>query len=193
MKELANSWQRKWLALDAHHPKLQDMANAIERLAASWFCNDKTDRHLLVLVGRTGCGKTHCVRRLANWAQSASATAWDKHFWENPPSVRYTAWTEICDSYNRDPKQDIVGHLNQNMLLVLDDVGAEVDKYKTGEMNLKLQMLMDRRSKLWTVITTNVLPSQWSTRWDERIADRFLRDSIVCDISDVESYSTLKA
>jgi DNA replication protein DnaC len=185
-------WQIKWLKLDAHHPKLSEMADAVQRLAFGWYRNSFSERHLLVLVGRTGCGKTHCARRLAAWARYVGVSAWEAGWWPDVPNVSYTAWTEACDDFSRDPKANIMGDLTTQTLLVLDDVGAEVDRWKTGEMNVKLQMVLDRRTKLWTAITTNVEPSRWSARWDERIADRLLRDSIVCDVSEVESYQTRK-
>lgn len=186
---LITPWQRKWLKLDVWNDGVQTMADAVEKFARGWYSNNKSSPKLLVIVGRTGCGKTHCLRAMASWARFASVSAWEAAMWPEPPSVHFCSWPELCEDFARDPKLDLIGDLVQQKLLALDDVGAEIDRWKTGEMNVKLQIALDRRSKLWTAITTNIEPSGWASRWDERIADRLLRNSMVCDVSKVGSYN----
>ena len=73
--------------------------------------------------------------------------------------------------------------------LVIDDIGAESDRYKSGEAIDKLCQILSRREGMFTVVTTNVEPSNWSALLDARVADRLLRKSVVVDMFEVPSFT----
>ena len=64
-------------------------------------------------------------------------------------------------------------------VLFLDDIGAETEKYKTGESVDALCQVLSRREDKWTMITTNIDPMNWSQRFDVRVADRLNRHSAI--------------
>jgi DNA replication protein DnaC len=74
-------------------------------------------------------------------------------------------------------------------LLALDDVGAETDRHHVGTG--KLCQILSRRERRFTIVTTNIQPDFWEVKFDRRVSDRFLRNSIVVDLSAVPSYGTL--
>jgi len=74
-------------------------------------------------------------------------------------------------------------------ILFLDDIGAESDKYKSAENVDALCQLLSRRERKWTLVTTNFRTEQWDQQFDARVADRLMRNSIVCDL-ECGSYAT---
>lgn len=81
----------------------------------------------------------------------------------------------------------------ENDLVILDDIGAETDQYKSGIPNDKLCQILSRREKRFTVVTTNIAPQNWMERFDGRINDRLCRNSVILDISGVPSYAITSA
>lgn len=68
-------------------------------------------------------------------------------------------------------------------LLILDDVGIETDVFKSGLPTARLCELLNERVGKFTVITTNVPLGSWAPRWDARVEDRLLRDSMVFEMA----------
>jgi DNA replication protein DnaC len=52
--------------------------------------------------------------------------------------------------------------------------------------------VLSRREQQFTVITTNIAPDNWNTRFDIRIADRLMRNTNVVDLSGVPSFAVAK-
>jgi DNA replication protein DnaC len=77
-------------------------------------------------------------------------------------------------------------------LMFLEDIGPEVDRFKTGEPTERLRELFNVMKNKWMVVTTNVPVADWEKRWDGRIMDRMLRNSVIVDMSGVPSYQKTK-
>jgi hypothetical protein len=183
---LRTRWQRRWLGLDATHPRLQALADACERLCARWHARAEAPNRLLVVVGNPGCGKTHCARGVFHWARHAAFSAWEQGRWDRVPDALYAHWPAVCD----DCKNGLFGaleDLGRATLLIVDDAGAEHDPSKMAAA--KLCQLLTRRERLWTLLTTNIQPAAWEERFDARVADRLLRHSMLCDLTPVPSYA----
>jgi DNA replication protein DnaC len=189
MNPCNTDWQRKWLRLDVYAPEIQEMATAAQQLASNWFHARAESKKLLVLVGETGVGKTLCAKALLDWARSGVAhLAWERRHWRDViPSASFYRWPEIADKF-KEGQYGVLQDLFDTTLIGLDDVGAEHDPSRNAADKL-CQVLSRRQDRLWTVITTNVAPAEWPTRFDKRIADRLMRSSVVVDLSHVESYS----
>ena len=182
-------WGRKWLALDVTHPDLNTAASTAESYCGRWFRNYAKDS-LLVLVGGFGCGKTHIAKRIEWFCAQAAFKALASGHWgsESVPSVFYISWPEEVSAFN-EKKYGIMEDAFGADLLVLDDVGAESDPFKTRVGIDRLCQILSRREKRFTVLTTNVAVSNWVERFDGRINDRLFRNSIIMDLSRVPSYA----
>lgn len=167
-------------------------------MAVYEFCKAYSKRpsvgNRLIISGPNGVGKTHCAKAIHKWAQRISLQLPLVHI----PNVdgddiqlataQYLFWPGVVDGFKRD-EWDIVEEACKQSLVVLDDVGAEHDPSGIGRE--KLYYMLERRAQMWTVITTNVPPNQWDTRFESRIASRFLRNCVVVDLADVQDYGLL--
>lgn len=188
MTECQTPWGRKWLKLDCHDQRLQDMALRAEKFCGRWF-RYQPRPSLLVLAGEPNSGKTHVAKKIASWAQSAAMKAFEDGLdktWKKLPSIVYLNWPEVVDAF-RDNLNGTMDDMLSAGLLILDDVGAEYDPTKNATN--RLCQILSRREKEFTVITTNINPVSWPESFDARICDRFLRNSEVVDLFGVPSYA----
>jgi DNA replication protein DnaC len=192
MHPCKTDWQRKWLRLDVYAPEIQAMADAAQQLGSNWFHNRRDSKKLLVLVGETGCGKTHTAKALLDWAQCGVAhLAWERRHWRDViPSAAFYRWPEITDKF-KEGQYGVLQDLFDVTLAGIDDLGAEHDPSRNAADKL-CQVLSRRQDRLWSVITTNVSPIEWPHRFDKRIADRLMRSSVIVDLSKVESYALVR-
>ena len=187
-------WQRKHLRLEITHPSVQTMADAVEAFAGRWFRREPSQR-LLVLSGITGCGKTHCLHAIERVASLLSVTAYTGLRWPHPPTLWSVEWPRVVATCDDSTEDSVLTDCNDADLLLVDEIGAESDRYRSGHSTGLLASLLNRRIDtpgLYTLITTNVPPSEWSSRWDARIENRLLRGSVVVDLSDAPSYTTIQ-
>ena len=190
MKQCKSKWQQKWLKLDAYHPDLELLAGEAEKFCARWF-NNSPRPALLVIVGDFGSGKTHTAKAIFRFCSAAAFSALETKKWgaDHVPSAIFLDWPEVATEFAQS-NFTIMQDAAETDLVVLDDVGSENDPWKV--CSDKLCQILSRREKKFTVVTTNVSPANWTERFDGRINDRLMRNSVICDISTVPSYS-LKA
>lgn len=130
--------------------------------------NCKTD---MVLMGHTGCGKTH----LAVSYLREKGNLFDR-FLPVPELL-----LEIRDSYRNDSKvseKEIIDKYSGRGLMVLDDLGSE----KSTEFSIAtLSLIIDRRirDEKQTIITTNLSLKQVEERLSARIASRMATMKII--------------
>lgn len=78
-------------------------------------------------------------------------------------------------------------------ILLLDDVGSEVDKFKTNEPKERLRKLLGEREKKSTMISTNVPVREWANVWDSRVEDRLFRNgALVFDMAGIPRFSEVE-
>jgi DNA replication protein DnaC len=174
------------------HPKVLEACNAVKAFGFDWFQHKRSRR--LVLAGHSGCGKTQLAKALYRWASAASMLAWEKRHWSKPPGCGFLLWQEVCDRLedSRSSMVDLLSDAVTEPLLIVDDIGAESDRFKSGKGVDALGYLLTRRQDSgFTMLTTNVLPDEWHARWDERVRDRLLRESTVVDMSECPSWAAL--
>lgn len=102
-------------------------------------------------------------------------------------TVQFMFWPGVVDRF-KPPQLDYetVEEALCQSLVIIDDMGAEHDPSGIGRE--KLFFMLERRAKQWTVMTTNVPPEQWETKFERRIASRFLRNCQAVDLSQVPDY-----
>lgn len=189
---LNDPWQQKWLGLAVSHPKVQEASDAVKSFAFDWFRHKRPRR--LVLTGQSGCGKTDLAKSLFRYANAASMLSWERGHWRSTPGCSFLLWQEVCDRLedSKASMVDILSDAIHETLLIVDDIGAESDRFKSGKGTDALGYLLTRRQDAgFTMLTTNVPSSGWGARWDSRVEDRLLRDSTVIDMGECPSWSSI--
>ena len=159
------------------HPTIQDVADAAEKFCGRWYRNHPA-KSMLIIYGDTGCGKTHTAKAIFKFAMKSASSAFDSKAWgmDSRPSSMFISWPEAASQFGEKNFGVVEDAMNES-LLILDDVGAENDPWNVCKD--KLCQILSRRENKFTVVTTNIEPDNWSKKFDIRIEDRLLRNSIV--------------
>lgn len=188
--KLESPWQRKWLGLAITHPDIQAAAKTVETFCGGFYHGKPAER--LILCGPTGNGKTSIATSIAKWATIIAIEAYTKKHWPNPPRTTLVRWQSVIDDIEERSTALALDPLLDSELLVVDDIGAETDRFKSGKpVDALTQLLSQAQGRTWLVITTNIGPDEWPTKWGDRVEDRLLRDSVVIDLSAVPSWAKL--
>lgn len=179
-------WQDRWLKLNRHHPKMNELANEVQRWCGQCVRNHRNSP-LLIVVGDNGSAKTHALKAAHAFIKSASMTGWEMRGWSKPIETMYFDWEHLAQTED----ELILKSAAECNALFLDDIGAETDRFKSGLPTERLRHLLGERENKFTMITTNIWPKQWPSRWDARVNDRLLRKSRIVKLDGVPSFATL--
>lgn len=144
----------------------------------------------MILAGETGVSKTHTLKRIMALFRSWGMSIWMRG-WGHCPSIQFIEWSSIATQDSKD-HDFLFEDACECDILLLDDLGSEIDKFKSNEPIERLRFLLGRREKKITAITTNVPVSMWPQKWDQRVNDRLFRgNSTVVDLFGVPSYTEI--
>lgn len=121
----------------------------------------------LSLIGKTGTGKTHCARRLWDWAETRFE--WTRFEYIQMPIY----WPAMIRDLRAGERYHELRELAEWPVLMVDDIGAERDT--TGFAAEQLNTLLGCRVGKWTIITSNLMLHQLAGI-DPRISDRIIRE-----------------
>jgi DNA replication protein DnaC len=136
----------------------------------------------LMVIGKTGVGKTHLAialgKRLCEEGQTTAFYSSNLLFEEaaaERAAGRYLAWLRRCKKAS---------------VLILDDFALR--NYTHEEANILLEILEDRYQKSITIVTSQVSPAGWTSLFEdpviaEAITDRLKNPSAVVELKG-ESY-----
>lgn len=147
---------------------------------------------MLVLYGNNGAGKTHLANRVYRWASRVGVAlplVEDQHGSRHCPRPLMFHWPTYVDAL-KGGNWSLVEDAEQADLLLLDELGGSYDPTKLGLD--KLCRILSTREKMWTLVTTNLVPDSWEEAFDRRVASRLIRNSQLVDMTDVPDYSTVK-
>jgi len=139
----------------------------------------------LVLAGATGVGKTHALRRAYAFLRNHSGDLWPRPYATPPGVVSYT-WSRVVQ-LERFQWDDIEVETQRARMVLIDDVGSEVDRYKTGEPAERLRVTLDLCAGKWLLVTTNVPKARFADVFDARVQSRMER-AVVLDLVGVPDY-----
>lgn len=184
-------WRQKVLGLDErHHPKIASLAASAERFAVACLRDIRDQGTAFAIAGQTGVGKTHVVERICRYVGSNQVEAWARGWWtgDHIPRPCVLRWPSVVAAKD-DVWSDCMDEVRAARLVVLDDLGAEGDRYRNSESVVRLHMVFEhlRPAWKWILVTTNVPILQWKARWDQRIADRLMTFARI-DLTSVPSY-----
>lgn len=191
--ELPTPWQRNVLRLRITHPSVPEAAAEVERFARLFMRRERPARRLIVFGG-IGSGKTTAVSGLAAWANRIGTNAWECGYWPRPPRTIFVRWQVLCDAIegSRSGFTEFIDPMLDDDLIVLDDAGAESDRYRSGKsLDALSYLLSSAQEKNWLALTMNYGPAEWGARFDPRIEDRLLRDAILADFAQAPSWAKL--
>jgi DNA replication protein DnaC len=106
------------------------------------------------------------------------------------PSVVFVRWPVVCDGF-REGRFGIVDDMKTAGLLIIDDLGAESDQYKSKVHVDQLCQVMSRREFAFSIISTNIDPDKWVEMFDVRVHDRFNRNSVLPNLDGIPSFQTV--
>ena len=182
--------------MECHHTDIQTAADAVQSFCASWakLSPEPSESSMLVLQGQSGCGKTRLAKRVYAWALRVALTAYfqSEHVASSIPTVKFIDWSMVCNP-ERMSEASWIGFLEDigsDSLVVIDDIGCDVDRFKSGASIERLCMVLNRRSGRHTMITTNHEVKSWATVFDARVSDRLNRNSRVIEMKS-PSYATV--
>lgn len=175
--DTAEFWARL-LKLDvAHHHRVRSLCRWAGYFVRRTLKNERGDGNALVLDGPTGTGKTtvgrFCARAFNDYileALSAGLTKWRK----SPlPSAAILNWSKFC----RDMERQETGPWRLDEVLaadviILDDVGAESDRFRSGGHKAELRDFLEECRNKWLMVSTNVPRKEWPEAFGQRVASR---------------------
>lgn len=128
----------------------------------------------LSLVGISDTGKTHLAKRICRKVRRAGMFQTTLTVGKEDVSypIEFCYWPERAEELQKNEDADYY-HMKNVKFLVLDDIGAIVDK--SGFVTSKLGILMGQRENMWTVVTANLGPAEIAAKLDTRIASRMIR------------------
>jgi len=179
------------MGLDLHHPVVAKMARWCARFARRCVLSERP-LPWVVLVGKTGCGKTRAAKRAIRIIRESALDAQIAGYWSGRLCTAVTAdWPQLAEM-DDDDYADASRDLTEADVVLLDDIGAETDRYRSGLPTGRLRRLLGDLERRAVLVTTNVPMAQWESRWDARVASR-LSAAKVLDLAAVPDYRPIKA
>ncbi len=181
-------WLREHLKLETNNnPKLKELEDEVGRFCAGIWNHPQAGRQL-VISGHNGTGKTHVAKAVQRWV---SRTGHAKEYVREPGVIRHVNvilwhWPHLLDTL-KNGNWDVVEDMFDVCLLIIDEMGGGHDPSQVGTD--KLCQILSRRERMWTLLTTNITPSDWEERLDRRIASRLFRNSTLVDLTDVPDFN----
>lgn len=175
-----------------HHPDVRTMVAWGAEFTSRAILNRRPQ--WLVLSGGTGCGKTLLAKRALRVIRETSLDAYNAGLWGDRGRTCTTAqadWPRLVEITDDADYEDAARDLREADVVLLDDVGAETDRFKSGAPASRLRRLLSDLEHKWVLITTNLLPTQFMGRWDARVASR-LSAAHVFNASNIPDYRAIQ-
>lgn len=181
------AFRRKVLALDeTHHPKVASLAKWTERWIKAAATNERgTKTRWMLFSGRSGTGKTHATKAAHKFLRGAAMALWPR-WYPGPPAMRYVIWSKAV-ALERYGWEDLEDEIRACAMVFVDDVGSEIDRFRTGEPAERLRLFLDKCQGKWLLMSTNVARHDFAKTFDSRVQSR-LEMAACLDLSDVPDF-----
>lgn len=189
----ALAWSDRVLKIRRYHQEHDDMCLAIHTMAGDWFRN--RNPHVLTIAGNSGCGKTMATKAFHRYCGSTATRAlYGGGYTLETPSPWWAYWPDVMASYNDgEAWADLLPSLTDPVILFMDDVGQESDRFKSGDMSRALLSVLSHRARKFTVITTNVEPDRFPEVYGKAVEDRLYRNGgVLVEMFGVRSFNVVE-
>lgn len=205
----ADDWNWRWELVGNETPEERKALEAMLSSARQFVADmvEGASPRWLTLIGRSGAGKTHLAKRIAQFVGARGREIYD--LYERPrkdaglenylSGFSYAQegglmvkWPRLMDEM-RSGDFHRYGLTGTDWFKVVDDLG--LDSFDaTAEATMlargKMASLCDRRLGRWTVITTNYTRRQLGDLFDRRIPSRMMREgNVIVDASVVRDFN----
>lgn len=191
---LSDEDRAKLLGFDeGYHPKIKMMAVWLESFLRAACRNNRDKGTGLVISGPCGTGKSHGIKRISRYLSSYSIDIYAAGKWARGgriPEPCYAVWSKKV-ALDHGAFEDWFQDAQDSAWIILDDVGSEVDRFKSGEPSERLRRVLELARQRWMLISTNVPPDKWDEAFDGRCASR-MRGMKLLDLNGVPDYRAAK-
>lgn len=142
----------------------------------------------MAISGSSGTGKTTVARALYRFSEAHGPDIQIAHGLNHWSSIMLK-WPSVAEADDESDFREVEAKISESTFVVLDDIGSEIDRFKTGSPAARLTRilsLIEERRK-WSVITTNFDRKKLVDSYDSRTADR-LRAYNWMELGDIPSY-----
>lgn len=179
-------FRQRFIGLDeAHHQKVAALARWTERWIKAASTNARPARWI-VFCGKAGTGKSHALKAAHAFLRDRGGALWPTWWKAGPPSVRMATWSKVV-GVTQGHWADFEEEVHAARFVLLDDVGSETDRFKTGEPTERLRLVLDLCRTKWLMISTNLTRETFAKAFDPRIQSR-LEQASVLEMSGVPDY-----
>jgi hypothetical protein len=179
-------FREKVLALDESETPGRRIALHAEAWIKAAGRNKRDRGTWLVLSGPTGIGKSHALRRCRRFLANHAIDFWSEGLWPSVPQIVFAVWSRVCE-LPKDEWDDWLYDLRRAAVVILDDVGSEVDRFRSGEPAERLRVTLEECGAKWLAISTNAGPENWETVFDARVCSRLNRAACL-DLTGAKDY-----
>lgn len=145
--------------LDNYKVESQEEKNALEfakRIADEFIQEAKNN---VILIGKSGTGKSHLSHGIAKEVS-------DTKKWVVP----YVNMVDFMTRINYDNKESMISRIVNAELVVIDDLGSEMESKFTKDI---IYEIFDKRTR--TIVTTNMTGEQLIERYGNRTYSRIMK------------------
>jgi DNA replication protein DnaC len=177
----AEVWRKKVFGFDETHPGVLKLTKEVESFIKRCCLNRRNHHTWLVISGGTGTGKSSLAKAACDFFNIHSVDLWFEGLWscggKTPEAVMVdsaalaTMEDKACETYLDD--------IGRCQLIVLDDLGSETDRFRSGTPASRLRRLLEQSQNKWLIATTNTAKADWPIVFDNRVASRLSAARII--------------
>lgn len=179
------SFRAKVIGLDETEIMPKRLARYVEAWIKAAAMNRRENGTWMILSGPPGVGKSHSLKAARTFIANHAVDVYGE-FWKSPPSVVWAAWSRIIE-LDDEEWTDWLYDLRRAQVVILDDVGSEIDRFKSGAPAERLRIALETCEGRFLLISTNLRPDKWTGGFDERVKSRMER-AVLLDMTGASDY-----
>jgi len=179
---------------DESHPAVLKLTKEVEGFVKRTCLNRRNHHTWLVIHGGTGTGKSSLSKAAHDYFNAHAVSLWFEGLWSCGGKVPEAVMVDSSALATMDDKafEAYLAEIAQCQLVVMDDLGAETDRFKSGTPASRLRVLLEKAQNKWLISTTNTPRAEWPNVFDARVASR-LSAARVITTQGIPDYRPMKS